>query len=560
MIRRIRRLCLCFSLCAIAFCQKQVKCSNGEIHFEIDVQKLALNYAGQSFQFTLSGLSALGARVTSEPKTLLAAAEATQQWNELLKGLAAGYNSCAVSQQQYNEGLNRIYPRLKDDAAELEQIRQMLAKGQQVDAARFRRTLDSYFSNLRQFAEAANIQTVEAIRHVVEISENRILQNQEQSKEQILSAVKALEQRMDSIAKPAEVSKEVAALRKELDAQADTAEKEYSEGYRLLHRFQFRESIPHLQAAIRAVPLPQFYEALATAFAEIPDLKQAEQTAREGLQHTTNNPEYKASLATTLGMILFNQGNLAGAKTALEIALYTVEVTYGRDDRRIAPIATTFSVVLRHLKIVNQAEAYARRAVQIDLTTYGKDNDETATALNNLALILQQKGDLEGAKTALADALQARESLHGHDSPGVALLVNNVGLVEMAEGKLDEAKSHFEDAIRIQEVVYGPNHPELAISVSNLGIALQRANDLEGAISNFKRSLQIDETVFGPSHTIVAVRAGLVGDALWKKGDLTGARSYFQKAFDICNSRQSCGSASTRKYADALRRLPDGRQ
>jgi tetratricopeptide (TPR) repeat protein len=140
-----------------ASAQKRINCPNGETHYEIDVEKLALNYQGRSFQTTLSGLGALGAKVALQPTTLQAADVATQQWNQLLQGLAAGFNSCAVTQAQYNEGLQKIYPRLKDDTAELEKIRQALAKSQAVDRQRFQSILDSYFANLRRFADAGNL-------------------------------------------------------------------------------------------------------------------------------------------------------------------------------------------------------------------------------------------------------------------------------------------------------------------------------------------------------------------------------------------------------------------
>src|SRR6266403_1352820 len=80
----------------VASAQKRINCPNGETHYEIDVEKLALNYQGRSFQTTLSGLGALGAKVALQPTTLQAADAATQQWNQLLQGLAAGFNNCAV--------------------------------------------------------------------------------------------------------------------------------------------------------------------------------------------------------------------------------------------------------------------------------------------------------------------------------------------------------------------------------------------------------------------------------------------------------------------------------
>src|ERR1700691_4529842 len=97
----------------LAAAQKKGSCPDGE-HLEIDVKQISIQYDASSFAGTLSSLSVLGAHLEVAPKRLQEAAVATQQWDEFLKGLAAGYNSCAISRQQYAEGLTRIYPRIKE--------------------------------------------------------------------------------------------------------------------------------------------------------------------------------------------------------------------------------------------------------------------------------------------------------------------------------------------------------------------------------------------------------------------------------------------------------------
>ena len=77
---------------------KKVNCSDGD-HYEITVEEIAIKYNGTRFQGTFDGLARLGAKVTVEQQTLQTAAAATQQWNEFLKGLVVGYNSCALHQR-----------------------------------------------------------------------------------------------------------------------------------------------------------------------------------------------------------------------------------------------------------------------------------------------------------------------------------------------------------------------------------------------------------------------------------------------------------------------------
>jgi hypothetical protein len=90
--------CLLLGIGPNAAAQKTAHCPDGD-HVLIDVKQIAIQYDASSFAGTLSSLSVLGGRLEIAPKKLQEAA-ATQQWDEFLKGLAAGYNTCAVTKQQ----------------------------------------------------------------------------------------------------------------------------------------------------------------------------------------------------------------------------------------------------------------------------------------------------------------------------------------------------------------------------------------------------------------------------------------------------------------------------
>jgi hypothetical protein len=72
--------------------QKTIHCPDGD-HVLIDVTQIAIQYDASAFAGTVNSLSVLGLRVGVAPKQLQEAAAAAQQWNEFLKGQAAGYNN-----------------------------------------------------------------------------------------------------------------------------------------------------------------------------------------------------------------------------------------------------------------------------------------------------------------------------------------------------------------------------------------------------------------------------------------------------------------------------------
>ena len=123
--------------------QKTVHCPDGN-RPQLEVTTLAAQYDASAFAGTLNSLSVLDAHLGVTPKKLQEAAVATEQWNVLLSGVAENYNSCALDRDQYADGLPRIYLRLKQYAASLEELRQQISNGRPIDERHLQSLLDTY--------------------------------------------------------------------------------------------------------------------------------------------------------------------------------------------------------------------------------------------------------------------------------------------------------------------------------------------------------------------------------------------------------------------------------
>ena len=514
-----------------AAAQKKIPCPDGD-HLEIDLKQIQIQYDASSFAGTLSSLSVLGARLEVAPKKLQEAAAATQQWDEFLKGLAVGYNTCAVTRQQYADGLKRIYPRLNEDAADLEEIRKVISEGRKADERRLQNLLESYYTNLRQFAQSAGkeiiLERIEAVSEQVasvQSGQAKMLQGQQQQTT-MLEAIQAKLNELTAkstqapVPTPAEVGSEISELRKSLLAKADEAEAAYRKGYALLDQFRFQEAIPYLQQAIADVPLPAFYLALGRAYAEAPDLQQAERVFGDGLTLVGKGNDEKAEsrLDDQLGMVLLDKGDLEGALS------------------------------------------YAQRALKIDEKVYGPDHPTVATDVGNIAQILQAKGDLEGALNYTQRALKINEKVYGPDRPRVATDASNIGGILKAKGDLEGALSYAQRALKIDETVYGPDHPTVSIRANNIGQILKAKGDLEGALSYTQRALKIDEKVYGPDHPDVAICANNIGQILQAKGDLEGALNYTQRALKILQNSYGPDNPLTKTAAANLEYIKQAKQ
>jgi len=289
------------------FAQQKITCPDKTQRITIDLKQIQIQYNASSFAGTLASLGALSAHLSVEQKVLQQASAATQQWNEFLKGLVSGYNSCAITNQQYTDSLKRIYPRLKEDASGLEEIRKVVSEGRKADETRLKSLLDSYFANLRQFAGTSGGEIIiERIAAVVEKSTDRVLERLDELERNL---------KQTPIATPAEVKKEVGAIKEKLLAKADEAQAAYDKGYALYQRYRFAEAIPFLTEALKIIPLPEFSLALGNAYLGLPDLAEAETTYTEGLRQSINSRDEKheAIFNNELGLALLAKGDLDAA-------------------------------------------------------------------------------------------------------------------------------------------------------------------------------------------------------------------------------------------------------
>jgi tetratricopeptide (TPR) repeat protein len=547
------QLLLLLASATVATGQKKIACPDGE-HVEIDIRQISIQYDASSFAGTLSSLSVLGARLEVAPKKLQEAAVATQQWDEFLKGLAAGYNSCAITRQQYADGVTRIYPRLRGDGAELEQVRKAIVAGQKVDAKRLQQLIDSFYGNLRQFAQASGkeiiLERIAALSEQVTSGRQDILQQQKADTELILSRLDQLKEtnKQASLPTPTQVGQQISALRKNLLARADEAEAAYNPGYTLLNQYRFTEAIPYLRQALADVPLPDFYLALGQAYLELPNVSEAEKVVREGLKAGARD-EQEAQLANQLGVVLQAKGDLDGALQYMQRALKIDETVYGPDHPEVAKNANNIGQILQDKGDLDGALQYAQRALKIDETVYGPNHPLVAIYANNIGQILKAKGDLDGALQYVQRALKIDEEAYGPNHPFVASGANNIGQILKDKGDLDGALQYAQRALKIDEKVYGPDHPNVARDANNIGQILQAKGNLDGALQYTQRALKIDEKVYGPDHPDVAIDVNNIGAILQAKGDLDGALRCAQRALEILQSSYGPNNPTTKRVA-----------
>jgi tetratricopeptide (TPR) repeat protein len=518
--------------------QEPVKCPNGEVRLRVELDTVVLTYQAKTFETTLSGLRGLIKTKTSlDHQTVQEAYDATQQWNELLKGLVAGYNSCVISQQQYEDGLNRVYPRLHQDADDLEKIRKALANGEQADQRHLQRVLRTYFEDIRHFADASNDRIVEAIRIAVE----RALVAQDKQfdeVERVLSQkAKEIEALIASVPKPADVHTQI---EEELAGRSQEAEQEYNQAYDLLQKYQFHEAIPHLRKAIAAVPLPAFGLALAVALNFVDSPREAEIVIRTSLSRKRIKPEYEILLNDLLSEILVEERDLAGAEQAARRGLTVAENSLEVSGSLLAMANVALGSVLQLEGRYSDAEPIYRHALDLVENAVGPNEPSESQeydpalmdAMYGLTEFLVTKGDYKGAEELQRRVLDLTERVMP-DSPLLAASLVSLADILREKGNYLDARPYYERALKIEEAIFGRDHLSVATTLNNLGLLLHTTGDYAAAEEFERQALAIREHALGMDHPLVAVSLNNIAGLLRVRADDVGAEQLYRRALAI---------------------------
>lgn len=116
---------------------RTIQCSDGERQ-TTDYRDLQLEYSSKKISLIeIELMDELKVRLLElDPKVLQRAFESTQGWDQFLKGLVTGYNSCAVSKADYALILQR-YKAMEDIATNLSKLLQRKTlTGQELESAK----------------------------------------------------------------------------------------------------------------------------------------------------------------------------------------------------------------------------------------------------------------------------------------------------------------------------------------------------------------------------------------------------------------------------------------
>jgi len=233
-----------------------------------------------------------------------------------------------------------------------------------------------------------------------------------------------------------------------------------------------------------------------------------------------------AQLHASLGLIFYNRGEYAAAKTELDAALALRTELFGDKHPAVAAVLTNLGHIARKRDRYDRSLELHRRAMAINTARFGDNHPRIARHNHNIAGILRLQQKYPDALRHYRLAMKIKTQLLGTSHHEVALTHNSIGLVLLDTGKVAEAKKQFQLALAIFTAT---KHGQRGIALYNLGLALQRAGEHKRAVYVLADAISVYSKVHGESHPRVARASLVMGESYLAMGKKAAARKAFER-------------------------------
>ena len=187
----------------------------------------------------------------------------------------------------------------------------------------------------------------------------------------------------------------------------------------------------------------------AFAWDRLGDLNKAAQRGLEGRDLAANagNPDLLGDALRTYGIVLYDKGDFAGARSAFEQALNTFQKI---GDGEIGVTTVSLGNVDFELGKLEDARRYYEQALRFHQET-GANPANIGSDIGSIALVLDGLGDLVGATRMHEKSLQGFRD--GGDQRGESATLENLAGVLVERGELSPAMSDYQQGISIAEKI-----------------------------------------------------------------------------------------------------------
>ncbi len=272
-----------------------------------------------------------------------------------------------------------------------------------------------------------------------------------------------------------------------------------------------------------------------------------EVTAREILERGSerigselgDQPEVRARLLRTLGVVYLSLGLYDEATPLAEEALATRRQIFGEEHAEVAESLDDLAELARRQGDFQRAETLGRQALAMRRRLLGDEHLDLATSLSTLALVHAGQGDYEAAEPLHHQALEIRRHLLGDEHPDVARSLHNLAVMHARNGSYEDAEALYLQALAMRRRLWGNKHPEVAATLGSLAAIHYRKDDFAGAEPFAREAAELYRRLLDDDHPDLARSLNVLGQVLQRLGDLDAAEPVYREALAI--RRRSLG-------------------
>jgi len=271
--------------------------------------------------------------------------------------------------------------------------------------------------------------------------------------------------------------------------------------------------------------LAGIYGRLASAFYLLGHLQQAEQAARDALEHShhTGDLTLKADSLFMLGAVAREQLRLEEAENYQQRNLAILEKL--GDEVRQALSYQELGMIALERQQFDQAEQWHRKALGIK-ERYGLEQEE-ALSYHRLGVIAQMRQQFDEAEQWYRKALQIAERL-GLEQMTVSTY-HQLGLLAQERQQFDEAEQWYRKALQIAERLGLERNA--ADQYHQLGLLAQERQQFDEAEQWYRKALQIAERLGLERNA--ADEHHQLGNIAYLRQQFDGAEQWYRKALEI---------------------------
>lgn len=205
-----------------------------------------------------------------------------------------------------------------------------------------------------------------------------------------------------------------------------------------------------------------------------------------------------------LALLDWAQGNYEAGRKHGEAALLQCSESVGAEHPLSAPILVTLATVYRDQSLYAKAEPYYFRALSITRRTHGEQHPYVAAILVRLAGLHLARKNHRDAELVISQATEVFEKTFGEEHPALAEALNARGELELEMGRTRDARRPLERALKIIEGTYSRSHPLAVRVLGNLGAIENSPRTYKRGVGLYEEALAAAEASLGPEHPELA--------------------------------------------------------